>query len=121
MKQNRAKNNSAKNRLSKIDTQMLEAADKIHRNLTDGICKNLYANQLNGENDVLKRLVEKEYIAKVPHPNRRGHAYQWLHDQLRPYQVFMKQLVMKSRDDFIIAALPTGTGKTKTALALIQE
>lgn len=111
----------SKSRLSKIDTQMLEAADKIHKNMIDSVCKNLYASQLNGENDVLKRLVEKGYIAKIPHPNRRGNAYQWLHGQLRPYQVFMLNLIQKSKDDFLIAALPTGTGKTKTALALIQQ
>lgn len=119
---NRAKNNSTKNRLSKIDTAMLEAADKIHKNMVGGVCKNLYAAQINTEcHNLIERLSSKGYIKVIDHPNRQGNAYQWLHGQLRPYQVYMKQLVMKSKDDFVIAAMSTGTGKTKTALALIQE
>lgn len=122
MKQNKNNTTKSKNRLSKIDTAMLEAADKIHKNMIGGVCKNLYAAQINSDNyKLVSRLEGYGYIRVIYHPNRRGNAYEWLHDQLRPYQVFMKQLVIKSKDDFVIAALPTGTGKTKTALALIQE
>ena len=117
----KANSNTKQKKLSKIDTAMLDAADKLHKNLVDGVCKNLYANQLNGEHDVLKRLDEKGYINKISHPNRRGNAYEWLHGELRPYQVYMKNLVLNSKDNFMVATLPTGTGKTKLALALIQQ
>jgi len=120
----RKKNHTTKptKKLSKIDLKMLDSADKIHRNLVKGIAANIYAHELDQEGiGLIKRLVKKEYVEIIKNPNRQGHAYKWLHGQLRPYQVYLKNLILTSKENVLIAALPTGTGKTKTALALIQE
>ena len=56
----RKRNNTTKpkKRLSKIDLKMLNAADKIYRNLNDGVAANIYANQLDPEGDGLSNRLE---------------------------------------------------------------
>jgi len=110
------------NKLSKIDTGMLDAADIIHRDLVDGVSTNIYSHQIEYDGTgMAQRLQKKGYVDIIKNPNRGGNAYKWLHGELRPYQIYMKQLIKDSKDGFTIAVLPTGTGKTKTALSLIHE
>jgi len=111
-------------KITKIDIAMLDAAKRIHDNLNNnGICTKLSNPQINQEaqQSLTQRLSDKCYIEITKHPTRKRQAFKWLHNDLRPYQVYMKQLAMKSKDDFIILAMATGTGKSKLALSIIQQ
>jgi len=113
-----------KTKISKIDNLMLDAAKLIHDNLNDdGICTNLTNYHINAgaPKSLTERLVNKDYLNIVKHPTRKRQAFKWLHGELRPYQVYMKNLALTAKEPFIILGMPTGTGKTRLALNLIQQ
>jgi len=112
-----------KTKISKIDNLMLDAAKRIHDNLNeDGICTNLTNYHINaGSNKpITERLANKGYIEIVKHPTRKRQAFKWL-GYLRPYQIYMRNLALTAKEPFIILGMPTGTGKTRLALNLIQQ
>ena len=110
--------------LTKVDASMLDSAEKIYRDLNgDGVSLNLKVHDIDLGNttSMVHRLADKGYIQLEEHPASMGYSYRWLHRSLRPYQAYMLNQIVNHREQFIIAALPTGTGKTKLALALIQR
>jgi len=110
--------------ISKIDYAMLAAAKIIYDRADDaGLCTKAYAHEFDsaGNETLTARLAKKGYIDVEKNPVRSGEAYRWLQGGLRPYQVYIKQQVRAAKDDFLILSMPTGTGKTRTAMALIQE
>ena len=113
-----------KSKISKIDNLMLDAAKQIHDNLNDdGICASLTNSHINAgaSKSLTGRLADKIYIEIVKHPTRNRQAFKWLHHDLRPYQIYMKNLALTAKEPFIILGMPTGTGKSKTALSLVQQ
>ena len=112
--------------LTKVDDSMIFSAEKIFRDLNeDDVSLNLRVKDIENEPialpSMVHRLADKGYIQLEDHPKRRGYSYRWLHGRLRPYQVFMLNQIVKHLKQFIIAALPTGAGKTRLAQALIQQ
>jgi len=113
-----------KTKISKIDNLMLDAAKLIHDNLNDdGICTSLTNYDINAgaPKSLTGRLANKGYIEIVKHPTRNRQAFRWVNGGLRPYQIYMRNLALTAKEPFIIMGMPTGTGKTRLALNLIQQ
>jgi len=109
-------------KISKNDIALLNGAKLIHDDLKNGRSTGIkeYEFEVIGNENVINLLAKHKYISIDSIPKSKRKAYLWLEGQLRPYQVYMKQLALKSKDHFIILGMPTGTGKTKTALSLIK-
>ena len=108
--------------MKKIDKEMLALADRIYAGRgDDDICTIPLSKLVDGFSNysLHYRLQERGYIEIIK--EGRKFVFRWLHGMLRPYQVWTTQRIEQSKSRRILVSLSTGSGKTYTALNLIQR